>query len=234
MADHALRQLERAADAGDELARGRLIEERIRHGGRDPRINPRHGDRVAAPKRKADGTTAREVVDVWPKALVSAVVCEGGALLAPGTLVWNVRQGAPREERARVRLQAVRPELASWGPMEAVTEDTVVLRELDTPPEVVSWRWTHERTTYGIQATSITAWRTWAKKAQVLFAYDEEASARIWWDALCPDERFDRVERAFYRLGLFTKEERDREKLTPLDVFRYMAGDRRLICVGDR
>lgn len=84
MADSSLRSLERAA-ASDPLAAARLIEAKIRAGGRDPRRDPRWGDTVRSVgtgveslrpvKGGARYEVSRDVVRVvdetWPRRLAS-------------------------------------------------------------------------------------------------------------------------------------------------------------------
>lgn len=87
MADSSLRSLERAveADPTDRGAQLRLIEARIRAGGRDPRRDPRWGDTVRSvgtgveslrpvkggARHEVSRDVVREVDETWPRLLTS-------------------------------------------------------------------------------------------------------------------------------------------------------------------
>lgn len=108
MTDHALRALERDAQAGDPEAERRLVAARLRAGGRDPRHEPRKDDVVDATgpgarvrshrtpgswggRSKGTGPVCRSrgrvVVNIWPQVTVAEVqaVRDDG----PSSLIYN-------------------------------------------------------------------------------------------------------------------------------------------------
>lgn len=189
MADSSLRSLERTA-ANDPLARLRLIEARIKAGGRDPRRDPRWGDSLTAPSSR--GPVARVVEATWPRRLVSAYLP-----LTPEALTqlgWAAASASVHDldtayaercsalgsqvlsvEPARVGQEQVwrivaRPTATDpWARLLSWTREPETEHSSAIEPEEVEWRWEGRAGHYRRQRSSLDSWRRWAKRASVTF-----------------------------------------------------------------
>ncbi len=196
MADSSLRSLERAA-ADDPLARLRLIEARIKAGGRDPRRDPRWGDSLTAPNSR--GPVARVVEATWPRRLVSAYLP-----LTPDR-GWGAWESLPQDsnitqvesalnldatyatrcsalgsqvlsvEPSRVGQEQVwrivaRPTASDpWARLISWTREPETEHSSAIEPEEVEWRWEGRAGHYRRQRSTLDSWRRWAKRASVTF-----------------------------------------------------------------
>ncbi len=195
MADSSLRSLERAA-ASDPLAAARLIEAKIRAGGRDPRRDPRWGDRLTAPS--ARGPVARVVEATWPRRLVSAclplvsaLATEAYAYSVPPGFTLSAEAAALDEayaarcsqlgsqvysvEPVRIGQQQawraiVRPTPADpWARLLSWTREPETEHDPRAEVEDVEWSWGSRPGHYQRRRSALAAWRRWAKRASVDF-----------------------------------------------------------------
>ncbi len=178
MADSSLRSLERAA-ASDPLAAARLIEARIRAGGRDPRRDPEAGDWLVGDTRRAVNKTWPRVVapDELGRMTVVARPMHSGADW-PRPDVQDLRVGdevlsvepyeihSTGETVLTWHVQARRYHDDEWTSL--LTYSRPATRESKLlPVEAVEWEWLEARRTSLPQRSTIGAWRRWAKRATV-------------------------------------------------------------------
>ncbi len=139
MADSSLRSLERAAASAPEDAElaARLIAERLRAGGRDPRLAPRDDDVVEERQRRpAQAVSARAVLRTWPRVLTREVwrvlpaTAEGGergaealreALQAGPLLVPGLPVPGARHLPAGTIVRRPRPGPRGWDEVQVQT-----------------------------------------------------------------------------------------------------------------
>jgi hypothetical protein len=188
VSDSRLRGLERAAAQGDPEAEVRALTERLRAGGRDPRVEPRVDDIVGRALRLQDRSIVRRVRDLWPQFLGNDLVARpfwsgtdgthlrGGTLHA-GLLVVSAEayerssEGLAYTWRLAVRAPGLAPgETPAYVEYISYTRPTLERWTPGAPLEVVEWRFVHDGPASNRSATRSTLahWRRWAKGGTVL------------------------------------------------------------------
>lgn len=168
MRDAERRALERSGQLGDPAAAAQALAAGLR--ARDPRLDPRAGDRV-----EVHGEL-RQVEILWPQVLTQAVPAarfvddERGhrdpANLGPGTLVAIVGSGRLRRGGPRVwRFTAAR-EAAVWLRFEADHAPVFEAPEPGTATTDVTW--SRPRVGRRRRHENIEEWRRWAQDGRVL------------------------------------------------------------------
>lgn len=179
MSDDLLRELERAART-DPVARERLLAERLRRGGRDPRHDPIPGDVIYRA-----GAGERRVVQLWPRALPEPVpvVQRVGAgrmfSFSKGRLVYPVSFDGFEGQEPRVDSMAAfeRPgawevaELQAPGPVATLPIPDDVLAGLSADDRQVEWSVPDG----GRQVGTLASWRKRCRGGEVLAIGDPAA-----------------------------------------------------------